>query len=39
MLLMYEPRGHGAMSGAILQPPARADVDWGVNPSPAGLLL
>jgi proline racemase len=29
-LLMYEPRGHGAMSGAILQPPARADADWGV---------
>src|SRR4051794_19887789 len=29
-LLMCEPRGHGAMSGAILQPPARADADWGV---------
>jgi proline racemase len=29
-LLMYEPRGHGAMSGAILQPPARPDADWGV---------
>jgi proline racemase len=29
-LLMHEPRGHGAMSGAILQPPARADADWGV---------
>jgi proline racemase len=29
-LLMYEPRGHGAMSGAILQPPTRADADWGV---------
>lgn len=29
-LLMYEPRGHGAMSGAILQPPAREDADWGV---------
>ena len=28
--LMYEPRGHGAMSGAILQPPALADADWGV---------
>jgi proline racemase len=28
--LMYEPRGHGAMSGAILQPPTRADADWGV---------
>ena len=22
-LLMHEPRGHGAMSGAILQPPCR----------------
>ena len=22
-LLMYEPRGHSAMSGAILQPPTR----------------
>lgn len=29
-LLMYEPRGHAAMSGAILQPPARDDADWGV---------
>src|SRR5689334_24982168 len=29
-LLMCEPRGHGAMSGAILQPPSRADADWGV---------
>jgi proline racemase len=29
-LLMYEPRGHSAMSGAILQPPARDDADWGV---------
>lgn len=29
-LLMNEPRGHSAMSGAILQPPARADADWGV---------
>jgi len=29
-LLMQEPRGHGAMSGAILQPPTRADADWGV---------
>lgn len=28
--LMYEPRGHSAMSGAILQPPTRADCDWGV---------
>jgi proline racemase len=30
LLLMREPRGHGAMSGAILQPPAREDADWGV---------
>src|SRR4051795_1297027 len=29
-LLMREPRGHGAMSGAILQPPSRPDADWGV---------
>jgi proline racemase len=29
-LLMHEPRGHGAMSGAILQPPCRNDADWGV---------
>jgi proline racemase len=29
-LLMREPRGHAAMSGAILQRPARADADWGV---------
>lgn len=29
-LLMREPRGHGAMSGVILQPPTRADADWGV---------
>ncbi|MGY6653305.1 proline racemase family protein [Amycolatopsis sp. TRM77291] len=28
--LMNEPRGHPAMSGAILQPPARPDADWGV---------
>ncbi|CAN5356792.1 proline racemase family protein [soil metagenome] len=28
--LMNEPRGHPAMSGAILQPPTRADADWGV---------
>jgi proline racemase len=28
--LMFEPRGHSAMSGAILQKPTRADVDWGV---------
>jgi proline racemase len=29
-LLMYEPRGHAAMSGAILQPPTRTDADYGV---------
>jgi proline racemase len=29
-LLMYEPRGHAAMSGAILQPPCRPDADAGV---------
>jgi proline racemase len=29
-LLMYEPRGHAAMSGAILQPPSRPDADAGV---------
>ena len=29
-LLMYEPRGHSAMSGAILQPATRPDADWGV---------
>ncbi|MFJ8198167.1 proline racemase family protein [Streptomyces sp. NPDC096152] len=29
-LLMDEPRGHSAMSGAILQPPTRPDCDWGV---------
>jgi proline racemase len=29
-LLMYEPRGHAAMSGAILQPPTTPDADWGV---------
>src|SRR6059058_2466675 len=28
--LMYEPRGHSAMSGAILQAPSRPDADWGV---------
>lgn len=28
--LMNEPRGHAAMSGALLQPPARDDADWGV---------
>ncbi|GAA3101155.1 proline racemase family protein [Streptosporangium carneum] len=29
-LLMYEPRGHSAMSGAVLQPPTRQDADYGV---------
>ncbi len=29
-LLMHEPRGHSAMSGAILQPPTRPDADVGV---------
>src|ERR1700755_2096905 len=29
-LLMNEPRGHSAMSGAILQPPTRPDADYGV---------
>ncbi|MEV4754332.1 proline racemase family protein [Micromonospora sp. NPDC049559] len=29
-LLMCEPRGHSAMSGAILQPPTRPDADVGV---------
>lgn len=28
--LMFEPRGHSAMSGTILQPPTRDDADWGV---------
>ena len=28
---MNEPRGHAAMSGAILQPPTRPDADWGVR--------
>ncbi|MFN8081926.1 MAG: proline racemase family protein [Kineosporiaceae bacterium] len=28
--LMTEPRGHSAMSGAILQPPTRPDADFGV---------
>ncbi|MFG3700485.1 proline racemase family protein [Micromonospora sp. NPDC047620] len=28
--LMYEPRGHAAMSGAILQPSTRPDADIGV---------
>jgi proline racemase len=30
LLLMREPRGHSAMSGAILQPPCRPEADWGV---------
>jgi proline racemase len=30
LLLMREPRGHSAMSGAILQPATREDADWGV---------
>ena len=30
LLLMREPRGHGAMSGAILQPPLDPRADWGV---------
>jgi proline racemase len=30
LLLMREPRGHSAMSGAILQPATRDDADWGV---------
>ncbi|WP_141575978.1 proline racemase family protein [Actinomadura sp. WMMA1423] len=28
--LVDEPRGHPAMSGALLQPPTRPDADWGV---------
>jgi proline racemase len=30
LLLVREPRGHGAMSGAILQPPLQPGADWGV---------
>lgn len=30
LFLMNEPRGHSAMSGAILQPSTRDDCDWGV---------
>jgi proline racemase len=30
LMLMREPRGHGAMSGAILQPPLHDEADWGV---------
>ena len=29
-MLMNEPRGHAAMVGAILMPPARSDADFGV---------
>ncbi len=29
-LLMREPHGHSAMSGAILQPPTTPEADWGV---------
>ena len=29
-LLMREPHGHAAMSGAILQTPTTAEADWGV---------
>lgn len=29
-LLMCEPRGHGWLSGAILQPPILEEADWGV---------
>lgn len=28
--LVDEPRGHPAMSGALLQPPTRPEADWGV---------
>ncbi len=30
LFLMNEPRGHPAMSGAILQAPTRDDAEWGV---------
>ena len=30
LLLVREPRGHSAMSGAFLQPATRSDADWGV---------
>ena len=30
LFLMNEPRGHSAMSGAIVQPSTRPDCDWGV---------
>jgi proline racemase len=30
LMLMREPRGHGAMSGAILQPPLHEAADWAV---------
>ncbi|KXU96473.1 hypothetical protein CR51_23075 [Caballeronia megalochromosomata] len=35
-LLMNEPRGHAAMVGAILMPPARSDADFGVVYMSAG---
>jgi proline racemase len=35
-LLMNEPRGHAAMVGSILMPPARADADYGVVYMSAG---
>lgn len=30
LMLMREPRGHAAMSGAFLQPASRPEADWGV---------
>ncbi|MFN8113073.1 MAG: proline racemase family protein [Solirubrobacterales bacterium] len=30
LMLMREPRGHGAMSGAVLQPPATPDAHFGI---------
>jgi proline racemase len=30
LMLMREPRGHSAMSGAFLQPPTLPEADWGV---------
>jgi proline racemase len=30
LMLMREPRGHSAMSGAFLQPATRPDAEWGV---------
>ena len=37
--LVCEPRGHAAMSGAILQPPTRPDADFGVLYIEASGLL